>query len=94
MTLDLLFGEIKHNYVAKFLVTSYAYYYLNFSIISDEEFDEICQYIHFNFDEIEHPHKYLLDKESLKAGTGYHIKENQFPTIVKNTAKMLIKERD
>lgn len=75
--------------VPKYLIHSYLYYEQDTNLISDEEFNSICKKLLDNFDEIEHPHKYLLDKESLKANTGFTI---QYPSIVKHCAKIRHKE--
>ena len=53
---------------------SYAYYKENESLITDSEYDQICQDLITNWDDITHWHKPLLNLESLKAGTGYDIK--------------------
>ena len=75
--------------VPKYLIHSYLYYEQDTNLISDEEFNSICKKLLDNFDEIEHPHKYLLDKESLKANTEFTIK---YPSIVKHCAKIRYKE--
>lgn len=75
--------------VPKYLIHSYLYYEQDTNLITDEEFNAICKELLDNFDEIEHPHKHLLDKESLKANTGFTIK---YPSIVKHCAKIRYKE--
>ncbi len=63
-----------NNMIYWYLVASYGYYIENESIFSDDFFDQLCKSIHDKFDQLEHYHKYLLDKESLLAGTGFHLK--------------------
>ena len=75
--------------IPKYLIHSYLYYEQDTNLITDEEFNAICKELLDNFDEIEHPHKHLLDKESLKANTGFTIK---YPSIVKHCAKIRYKE--
>lgn len=75
--------------VPKYLIHSYLYYEKDVNIISDEEFNAICKELLENFDIIEHPHKYLIDKESLRANTGYDLK---YPTIAKHCAIIRYKE--
>ena len=75
--------------VPYYLMYSYAYYQENESLIEDTEYDQICQDLITNWNDITHWHKPLLDLESLKAGTGYDIK---YPNRVVTAALSLIKE--
>jgi NAD-dependent DNA ligase len=75
--------------VPYYLMYSYAYYKENESLITDHEYDQICQDLITNWDNITHWHKPLLNLESLKAGTGYDIK---YPKRVQFAAIALIKE--
>ena len=75
--------------VPYYLMFSYAYYKENESLISDSEYDQICQDLITNWNDITHWHKRLLNLESLKAGTGYDIK---YPNRVVGAAIALIKE--
>ena len=75
--------------VPYYLMYSYAYYKENESLIEDAEYDQICQDLITNWDDITHWHKALLNLESLKAGTGYDIK---YPPRVVGAAIALIKE--
>ena len=68
---------------------SYAYYQENESLVPDAEYDQICQDLITNWNDITHWHKPLLNLESLKAGTGYDIK---YPNRVVGAAIALIKE--
>ena len=54
--------------------------------MSDEDYDMMCKVLLDNYDTIEHPHKHLIDKESLRAGTGFNLKESDYPLIVKHSA--------
>ena len=75
--------------VPYYLMFSYAYYKENESLITDSEYDQICQDLITNWNDITHWHKPLLNLESLKAGTGYDIK---YPNRVVGAAIALIKE--
>ena len=75
--------------VPYYLMFSYAYYQENESLISDAEYDQICQDLITNWNDITHWHKRLLNLDSLKAGTGYDIK---YPERVVNAALALIKK--
>ena len=79
----------KNMLVPYYLMYSYAYYQENESLIEDAEYDQICQDLITNWDDITHWHKALLNLESLKAGTGYDIK---YPNRVVSAALSLIKE--
>ena len=79
----------KNMLVPYYLMFSYAYYQENESLIEDAEYDQICQDLITNWNDITHWHKPLLNLESLKAGTGYDIK---YPDRVIYAALALIKE--
>lgn len=91
----------KNMLVSWYLIASYAYYVMDNPIISDGLFDEICKRILKEWDSINHGHKYLLDKESLEAGTcllsdsDYELEINMVPTgyypkIVKGSYAALV----
>lgn len=69
-----------------FLMTSYLYYQHDISLIPDARFDEMCHDMLQRWDEIEHPNKSLIRKEDLVAGTGYYLKEEDLPNIIKSSA--------
>jgi len=79
----------KNMLVPYYLMFSYAYYKENESLIEDTEYDQICQDLITNWNDITHWHKRLLNLESLKAGTGYDIR---YPERVVNAALALIKK--
>ncbi len=62
--------------VPYYLMLSYLYYEENESIVDDIEYDTICKRLYNEWDNIEHHHKHLVDRSSLAAGTGYHMKYN------------------
>ena len=79
----------KNMLVPYYLMFSYAYYQENESLVPDAEYDQICQDLITNWNDITHWHKRLLNLDSLKAGTGYDIK---YPNRVVSAALSLIKE--
>lgn len=81
-------------YAAYYLTTSYCYYRLDYSVISDELYDEICKTLDEKWDEIEHEHKYLIDREQLRAGTGYALPFDQFPNRIIGAAQSLLREAE
>lgn len=83
----VLWEDIKksgyHSLVKFYLMSCYLYYEKDVNVLLDNEFDEMCKILLNNFDKIKHMHKHLLDKESLKASTGYTIK---YPLIIQHLA--------
>ena len=70
--------------VALYLMSSYLYYKKDTNVLSDGDFDAICQRLLAEWKDITHPHKKFLKKGSLKAGTGFSIKK--YPAIVMSAA--------
>ena len=68
------------NPIAKYLMCSYAYYVDDEPLISDAEYDELAKSILENWDAIDHPHKKLITKGDLEAGTYL----GEYPEMVKN----------
>ena len=81
-----------NNPIGKYLVHSYIYYHLDNSVITDSEYDEMAKYILEHWDDLEHPHKHLISKDALQAGTML-LRDDEYPTIVKDTAKMMKNEK-
>ena len=75
--------------VPYYLMYSYLYYEENESIVPDAEYDRICKTLYEKWNDIEHRHKNLVDKDALIAGTGYQLK---YPEMVKGAAKLLRKK--
>ena len=74
--------------VTTYLVCSYLYYIqYEDTPLTDFEFDTLCQELLNEFDTLEHEFKYLLEKESLKAGTAYQIGDRDYPPEIKRLAK-------
>ena len=74
------------------LSASLAYYCKFESILSDECYDKMARYLLQNWDNIEHVNKNLVTKDNLKAGSLYNLKESDYPTRVKVTADILIRD--
>jgi hypothetical protein len=70
--------------VQHYLMASYLYYHMNLSPMTDAAFDKLCERLLAQYDSIDHPHKYLIDKGELESGTGFYIPENQYPHIIRN----------
>jgi hypothetical protein len=83
-----------NKYISEYLIYSYLYYIKNESLISDQEFDKITVVLKDNWELVEnsnHPHKYLLNYNSICGSTGFDLK-GKYPTIVKMTANMMINQ--
>jgi|TARA_B110000285_G_C14521278_1_gene336663 hypothetical protein len=63
-----------HRLVPFYLMSSYLYYKKDKSVLSDGDYDMLCKRLYKEWDNVKHPHKHLIDKESLLAGTGYQLK--------------------
>jgi len=60
----------KYNPISMYLMASYAYYYVFDPIMTDEQFDILGRYLLQSIDELpDHPHKHLITKDDLRAGT-------------------------
>lgn len=64
-----------------YLMGAYAYYELDDPIMTDATFDWLAQIGNQHWDTITHPHKHLLTKDMLEAGT-FILGENKWPSIV------------
>ena len=60
--------------------TSYLYYKKDESLISDETYDLLAKELLKRYNEI--PNNYEIDKNSLKAGTGYALKYSDIQIII------------
>lgn len=72
-----------------YLMASYLYYCRDVSLLSDALYDKMCADMIEAWPEIAHPHKHLIDLEALKAGTGFQLREDDYPQIVKCAAARL-----
>ena len=78
------------NPIAKYLMCSYAYYQLYKPLIEDFEFDQLAKDILENWNNIQHMHKHLLNKDMLVAGTYL----GEYPNIVKGAVGNYIRENN
>ena len=67
---------------------AYAYYEQDDPLISDQEFDELAKFFLENYDAIDHPHKHLVTKDNLEAGTYL----GEYPNMVIGAVKSYRKE--
>lgn len=66
------------------LMSSYLYYERYVNVLTDPEFDKLSRYLLNNWDTFDHPHKYLVTEDDLRAGTGFAIRE--YPLMVQGAA--------
>lgn len=78
--------------ISFFLSASYAYYIRYESLLSDECFDKMCKWMLDKYETLEHNHKHLVTKDGLKAGSGYYLKENDYPLIVRVSTEQMISD--
>ena len=71
--------------VPYYLMAAYAYYKEDDPIISDYLFDYLALLILKNYDQIKHPHKRLITKDDLEAGTYL----GEYPRLVIDSLKMI-----
>ena len=77
--------------VSWFMMASYAYYQLNINLMSDYDFDFLVLRLRSEWDKVDHPHKKLIKKTNLDAGSGYDI---EFPSMVKGATADYLKKKD
>jgi hypothetical protein len=72
-----------------FLMSSCLYYEYNLSILTDDQFDKLCNKLHSNWDKVEHMHKHLITKADLAVGSGYGI---QYTNMIMSSAMSWYKQ--
>ena len=72
-----------------FLMSSYNYYLKDVSMMSDYTFDRLCRFMLDNWEGIEHPLKNLLSQDALRSGSGFYLKEKDYPEYIKERAAQL-----
>lgn len=87
--LDKLVEVSPNMMVPWFLMASYLYYHRDVSLLTDERYDRLCQDLQQAWPEVEHVHKKVISLEHLKAGTGYSIAPEDYPTICTHAATQL-----
>ena len=75
-----------------FISSSYCYYILYQSLLTDEFFDKLCAWMLDNYESLEHEHKHLVTKDMLVAGSGFNIPYDGYPLRVQNSASYFIEQ--
>ena len=66
-----------------YLKHSYLYYITDQPEVSDSYYDYLCRYLYINYSLLPEQYKVLIGEDSLRAGTGFTIKEEDYPDWVK-----------
>lgn len=74
------------------LASSYSYYIKHVSLLDDSTFDKICRWLLDNLDKLEHVNHNLITKDSLRVGSFYHLKEEDYPLRVRISAEGMIRD--
>ncbi len=69
-----------------YLMASYLYYIKDLSLLEDHTYDLIAKRILNEFATFEHPHKSIITKEDLKAGTLFGVVELNYPKMVRSAS--------
>jgi NAD-dependent DNA ligase len=77
----------KAQLVPQYLMHSYLYYIEGSPVLSDRSYDLLCIRLLAEWNEVEHPHKDIVDRESLSSGTGFYLKEEDYPRIATIAAR-------
>ena len=85
------FKKNKNSCISFWLVSSYCYYIRYDSLLSDEFFDKMSKWMLDNWDSLDHTNKNLITKDMLAAGSGFNLKEDDYPLRVKISAEDFIK---
>lgn len=72
--------DLRWNPISLYLMAAYAYYKDDDPIMADYQFDDLAKYLLDRIDSLpDHPHKHLLSKDDLRAGTYL----GDYPSIVR-----------
>lgn len=76
-----------------FLMASFLYYHHEISLMPDSEFDALCKRLLGCWRKVRHPHKRLVKRADLEAGSGYAIPLRKYPLMTKSAAFALARSR-
>lgn len=68
--------------VSWYLIASYLYHCRDHSLVSDGFYDWLCGELDRRWQWIVHRHKELIDREALRAGTGFYLKQEHYPNVI------------
>lgn len=76
--------------VPYWLMAAFMYEVENDPFLSDGCFDWLSAELLAKWDQVEHRHKHMIDREALRAGTGLAADLQNLPTLVKHAARHLV----
>jgi hypothetical protein len=80
--------------VSWLMMASYGYYVCAVPILSDATYDWLARFIANNWDEIRHPHKRFMERESLASTSSLELSAyggpNAYPNIVRASYQALV----
>jgi hypothetical protein len=79
-----------------FLANSYLYYIKNTSVIPDGHFDQICKWLvrYIKTSEFKDTKYYNLVRELGTSGSGYYLKEEDYPDNITVIAYKLLRQKE
>ena len=80
--------------MSTWMVASYLYYIRYESVMEDSAYDDICKRLLECYDDITHEHKRFVSKEDLQAGTGFTLRQKDYPRIVVIVAEDWMRDYD
>lgn len=80
-----------------YLISSFLYYHLNESILSDHDYDRLCKTLLDRYGEIQsHPrlwHRRLISQSALSSGTGFSLRAADYPALLADVANELYRRK-
>jgi DNA ligase-like, N-terminal NAD+-binding domain len=71
------------------LMASYLYYQHDTPLLPDGLYDEMAKAMLEAWDDLHHPHKHLIGRAALEAGSLHNLAADAYPSIVKHAAANL-----
>lgn len=68
-----------------YLMASYLYYHRDESLLRDETYDRLCKRLDAEWDSITHPHRDVVRRVELRAGSCF-LKIEDFPMVARSAA--------
>lgn len=72
-----------------YILSSYMYYELDDCMMDDHMYDYLCKILHDDFENLEYTVRWL-DKENLRAGSGFTITDKNCPSVIRLIAHELV----
>jgi len=71
-----------HNPIGVYLMSCYAYEGLDSPFLSDADFDQLGRFIEAFWDDLEHRHKHLIDRDRCAHTSGVNKPYHEWPLII------------